>query len=447
MRVIWALAIKDLRLLLADKVGFFFVFFYPLLFATFFGFVIGGMYRGDGPEKAIEIVAVDEDGSDAAEAYLRDLHASDALTVYTAGTRDAGQRLVRTGKRAACVIIHEGFGAASERIFWGEPMKIDLIIDPSRPMERGVVEGLVRATAFERMKGLFTEPDAMKRNMRLARESLAEADVSDLSAGQVAILSTFLSAAEGFFDTFPFETAADGDDPNTTTQTAGGLGDWQPVAVTVQNVTRLEGGEVAGPRHSAFSIVFPQGIVWGVMACAASFAMTLVVERTRGTLPRLIVAPLLRWQILAGKGLACFLATAGVSLVLLLVARLVFGVVPDSLPLLLLAVLCISCAIVGVMMLFAVAGKTEAAVGGISWAVVVIMAMFGGGMIPLSQMGGWLERLSYGSVFRWAILALDGAIWRDFTLVQIIQPCAVLLLIGAVGFAIGASLFRFGEQR
>jgi len=39
MRETIAIALKDLRLLLRDKAGFFFVFFFPLLIAIFFGTV------------------------------------------------------------------------------------------------------------------------------------------------------------------------------------------------------------------------------------------------------------------------------------------------------------------------------------------------------------------------------------------------------------------------
>lgn len=42
MRKVLALAGKDLRLLIRDRAGFFFVFFFPLLYAIFFGFIFSG---------------------------------------------------------------------------------------------------------------------------------------------------------------------------------------------------------------------------------------------------------------------------------------------------------------------------------------------------------------------------------------------------------------------
>ena len=52
MNSIVALAIKDLRLLFRDKVGFFFTCFFPLLYCIFFGVIFSQM--GKGAERVCE---------------------------------------------------------------------------------------------------------------------------------------------------------------------------------------------------------------------------------------------------------------------------------------------------------------------------------------------------------------------------------------------------------
>src|SRR4029079_2396667 len=69
--------------------------------------------------------------------------------------------------------------------------------------------------------------------------------------------------------------------------------------------------------RSKWDISFPQAMMWGVLSCAAGFAITLVRERKQGTLMRLQVAPVTRTQVLAGKATACFLAVFGVIVVML----------------------------------------------------------------------------------------------------------------------------------
>lgn len=226
---------------------------------------------------------------------------------------------------------------------------------------------------------------------------------------------------------------------------AGGAANsgWQPVRIERRAVER-RGAAQAGPGlpRSPFAICFPQGIVWGAMACAATFAVSLLTERTRGTLPRLTMAPLARWHVLAGKAGACFVTTVALIALLLLVARLGFGVRPDSLPRLAAAIVCVAVAIVGLMMVLSVLGRTEQAVNGIGWALIVVMAMLGGGMLPLVFMPAWMQPVSHVSLVKWSILALEGAIWRGFTWSEMALPCAVLLAVGSAGFAAGAALFR-----
>jgi ABC-2 type transport system permease protein len=70
----------------------------------------------------------------------------------------------------------------------------------------------------------------------------------------------------------------------------------------------------------------------------------------------------------------------------------------------------------------------------------MLMAMFGGGMVPLLFMPGFMKTLSNFSPVKWSVLALEGSIWRGFTLSEIAVPCAVLIGIGAVCLAIGVRI-------
>ncbi|MGI8782732.1 MAG: ABC transporter permease [Acidobacteriota bacterium] len=70
MRAIFAMAGKDLRLLIRDKAGFFFTFIFPLLFAMFFGAIFSG--SGGGMAR-IKLVVVDEDASAGSKAFVSKL--------------------------------------------------------------------------------------------------------------------------------------------------------------------------------------------------------------------------------------------------------------------------------------------------------------------------------------------------------------------------------------
>jgi ABC-2 type transport system permease protein len=165
------------------------------------------------------------------------------------------------------------------------------------------------------------------------------------------------------------------------------------------------------------------------------------MERVRGTLVRLRSAPIRLYQILAGKALACFLTINGALIALFFFFYLVFHVRPNSYLLLALAFLASSFSFVGIMMLISVMGKTEASVSGIGWAILVVMAMIGGGMIPLAMMPSWMQTVSHFSFVKWAVLAMEGAIWRNFSFNEMLLPVGILFAIGLISFLAGTRIF------
>jgi ABC-2 type transport system permease protein len=191
--------------------------------------------------------------------------------------------------------------------------------------------------------------------------------------------------------------------------------------------------------RSKWDISFPQAMMWGVLGCAAGFAITIVRERKQGTFLRLQVAPVTRAQIVAGKALACFLTVIGVIGVMVALGMWL-GMRPRSPALLVIAAVCIAFCFVGIMILMSTIGKSEEAVSGGAWAANMFMAMFGGGMMPLLFLPGFMKTLSNFSPVKWSILALEGSIWRGFTLTDMLLPCGILLATGAICLALGARI-------
>jgi len=198
--------------------------------------------------------------------------------------------------------------------------------------------------------------------------------------------------------------------------------------------------ETAAPANG-WMLVLPAALLWGLMGCAAAFAVSMVAERTRGTLIRLHASPVRRGTILAGKALACFLACVADAAVLLLLARFTLDVSPVSMAGLVIALASVVCCFAGITMALAVTGKTEQAVAGAGWSTLIVMAMLGGGMVPLSAMPEWLVSVSDVSPVKWGIVALERTIWRGFTWTDLLVPCAVLVGVGAAAYAVGAILF------
>jgi ABC-2 type transport system permease protein len=322
----------------------------------------------------------------------------------------------------ALAILPTGFGTASQRMFYGEPPKLRLAVDPSRRAEASMLEGLLMGAAMQGFERLFTDTEYSRSIVDGALADLEREPATGVTGrGE---LERFLGELKGFLGSPAMGGGSQADGAG------GGAGPgWRPLVVEKADVAV----ERTGPRN-AFMVTFPQGALWGVIGCAFGFALSLVIERTRGTLTRLHMSPLSPGQVLAGKGLACFLSILVMETLLFGVARLFLGMVPGSVALLAAAGVCTAIGFVGIMMMISVLGRTEQTVGGLAWAVLLPMAMFGGGMVPLFVMPAWMRTASNLSPVKWGILAMEGALWRGFTWREMFLPCAILIGVGVIGF-------------
>jgi ABC-2 type transport system permease protein len=418
MRVIAILAIKDLRLLMRLRSGLFFTFVWPIVVAVLFGMVFSG--QSQSSPRTLRLVVVDEDETASSRGFIAKLESSGDFLIER-GTRAKAEEAVRRAQRSAFVVIKRGFGAASERMFYGAPRQLEIGNDPARQAEASMIEGLLTKHAMADVQKLFTDPQSSRKMVGDALAGMGAAG----NASPVAPLRRFLGELDTFLAT-----------PRPSAPGTGAEG-WQPLSITRTSVAR----ETRGPSNG-FDITFPQGVMWGIIGCIMSFAIGLVSERVRGTYVRLQMAPLTRAHILAGKALACFIAISILEVLLFTLGVAAFGITIGSIPLLVLTCVAASAGFVGFMMLVAGLGRSEQAAAGAGWAMLMPMTMLGGGMMPQFIMPPWMQTLGNVSPVKWAILGFEGAAWRGFGLADMLLPCAILVAFGAICFAVGVRGLR-----
>jgi ABC-2 type transport system permease protein len=381
MRTALTLAVKDLRLLARDRLALFWVLGFPLVMAFMFGAMFGGSggkHDDDDGPGGIPVAVVDAERSAASAEFAKALGASGDVAVNAVPDAEAARRLVLSGDAAAYLVLESDFDGPG--MLGGKPPRVSIGYAPSRRAEGAMLRGIVMQAAANRL-----------------RESLS-------SLGM------------------------------------GGGGAMEPVHVESAEVSaRTEPDHRPRPATN-WEITFPSSILWGLLGCAACFAVSLVTERQSGTYYRLKTAPVTRAHVLLGKGIACFLSCAFVLTLLLSIGILGLDVRVQNGPGLVLAAVCTALCFTGLMMFLATLGRTAQATSGMCWGIITLMSMLGGGMIPLFVMPQWMQTVSNVSPVKWGILALEGGIWRGFTLSQMARPCGVLLAVGAAGFVLGSAI-------
>lgn len=418
MKKVLFLACKDLRVLFSDKSNIFWVFGLPALFALFFGAVFSD--TGSQP-RGMKVGIVNLDSSDFSKSYMSQLKSYEALNVVPMDYNEAIDS-IRRGNISAAVILKEGFTSDFETMFNNEKPLIEIASDPSRKMESQYLQGLLAKAQFETMAKRFTDREWMRGQVVNWRNEIV--DANDLDVGQRALFLVFFDAYD--------KLLKDVDDKNYQMNFDGGIMNFAST-----DVSRQQEGPI-----SSFQVTFPQAMIWGILGCAATFAISIVQERSKGTFERLCVGPVNRSHILGGKGIACFSTCAVVVCFLYIMAKLIFKMPLRSLPLFILAAVCVILCFVGIMMFICTLGRTEQSAGGAGWAILMVMAMLGGGMLPLLFMPSWLRPFSNISPVKWSIFALEGGIWRDLSFLEMTKPLLILLAIGAVCFMFGAAMLR-----
>ena len=96
--------------------------------------------------------------------------ASELETART--TRAEAEESVRTGGRRAFISVPSGFGAASERLFYGAPPTVELGLDPSRTAESGMLEGVLMKYGMQGLQQVLSDPEAGHRAVESALKTL-----------------------------------------------------------------------------------------------------------------------------------------------------------------------------------------------------------------------------------------------------------------------------------
>lgn len=418
MRKVIHIAINELRVNFGHPVSLFFLFVLPLVFTMILGLALGST---DGPP-IIRVDVVDLDGDELATRLVNTLRevGGDTLTICdlteplapqpevcnletdadAAPEALAAQR-IEDGVSYAAIVIPDGFSA---QLLAGEDV-----------------------TVAYRANANLSAPTIIRQSV--------DAAIRRVSGSVVAArLSVDAAQAVGVLDDARGETFF-----NDVYQAAEAAWQRPPAVLSVAATIQEAQNTAAGFSQSA-----PGMACMFVMMNVLGVAQSMVASRQNWTFQRLIVMPVPRWAIVAGK-LAAYYATGVVSFLIIVgvggLMNVNYGDNPVNVVVLALVY---TLTVTAMGLLLATFTRTLGQASAISTMVSIVLAPLGGAWWPLEVTPQAMNAVGHVvSPIAWAMDAFNGMIYYGWQFADIVPYLGILLLYAAVFFGVGVWRFRY----
>ncbi len=415
---ILAITWKDLKVFFKDRGGMVIIFLQPMMFIIVMSYALSGLFSS-GEDRPIQILAVNQDQGTQAAAIIQKLDEMKAFTVETtwegeAVTRPAAEQLIVEGKRRLALVFPSDFSEVLEQnpaVQERRTTKVLLIADPATSSQfvepiLGTLQGLLQKTTYTAM---------MPKGIDYLFEQLGPA-VSDTEREK-------------------FKTRAE-------EAISGGLGADRMAVVTVEQTAP------AGMRVEKHPNTFQQNVpgytIYGIFWIVSLLAGSVMLEKREGTFRRLLVAPMSRAAMLAGKVVPYYIINLLQLILMLGVSSLLFkmslGYSPAGLVVVSLAA---AATATGLGVLVASLARTEAQVGGLAVLLLLTLSALGGCFVPRFIMPEWLQTIGLVTPHAWALDAYQDLLVRGYGLLEVLPKVGALAAFAIVFFAIGVWRFRF----
>jgi len=423
-----ALVRRDLRLFFMDKRALTMSFAAPILIASFFGYLFGGVST-DSPSK-VSVAAVDQDSSDISRQVIAALAADKALDVKTRPLEEARER-VRSGKTSVAVVLPKDFGdLAARSLFHRETQpEVQLLYDPSHAAEVQMVRGILTQHVMEVVSSAAMSGPSSQKYIDDALNDLDSGSSSkDLSPDDRSALRGMLTGIGHWNQRAQANPAVA---PRSTFT--------MPYTVREEAVTARKGTSYNSMAHS-----FAGMTVQFILFMGIDTGMLMLYQRRSGLWKRLRAAPLSRWVLIGSRATSSAIIAMIIMLVVFGFARVVFGVKIEGSFAGFVGV-CAAFALMTAMfgLLVAVAGRTPEATRGIAILVTLILVMLGGSWVPSFLFPQWLQSATFAVPTRWAVDGLDGMIWRGLDFNAALAPIGAMLGFAAMFGVIAVWRFRW----
>lgn len=216
---------------------------------------------------------------------------------------------------------------------------------------------------------------------------------------------------------------------------------------TATPAIKIDSQKAASASFNQFDQIAPGYATMFVIFGLNTVVLAIINERTSGTMRRLAVMPLSKWQFMAGKMIAQFIVSLLQVTLMLLVAKVFFNATinADNLLGVALIVIALSFAATALGMLLVSLFKTENAVSPVVTLVALIGSALGGAWFPLFLMPDWVQQVSKVTINSWAMNGFNNLMIFGQTLADVAPDILVLFAYGLICLFFATRFFRYNE--
>ncbi len=393
MRKVWNIAQKDIRVEFAERTSVLFFVILPLLFTAVLGVGMSGI---SPTESRITVLVVDEDHSFLSRRVQEALQVASSLAPRPL-VGETLEEAIAKKKAPLVVIIPQGL---EDEILQGR-------------------EATVRVRRMERSVNALSASAKVRAALTPVVRAAAIARLAVQAAQRVHPFSTPKEREALFRASF---------------DTAYAALQKVPVRVNVEYPPGSEKHEEATGFEQASA---GQLVTWSLITFLG-VTEALVDERTRGTLRRLLVTPVSRSAVLAGKVLGRLLLGAIQMVILIAAGEWLFGVNwGQSLFALFVAALAFALTSVSLGVALSTVVRDGRQASGVMVLVSLVLAPLGGAWWPLEITPPTYQKVAHLFPSTWAMQAFSAIITRGVGVAEILPEVGVLLLFAVLFFGFG----------
>lgn len=414
MRAVWDIAFNQLRTQFSERETLMFLVVVPVIMSVF----LGAASSGSGPSGQVIDVVRGAPGDELANKYVDMLRAEGKKQVQGQDRYVICDLAKPSEQPEACKLadIQANSGqvaVAKKRLDDGvSAASLNLPANFTADIRAGKNVTLTVDT-----KGGFSVSQTVQQfaqavSARLGGAVLAARIVTERAKGDAAFYDNVYNAAESVWAKDPVQ-----------------------IEEQYSTVTGTQAGSGYGQSLPGIGAMF-------VLMNALTLGEVFIQERKQGTLQRMMVLPLSRAQILAGKLLGQYLVCA-LAFALMIVVGTVLGVRWGDWLGVIVIVATFTLAVTAMGLAVAAVARTAGQASGARFLLGMILAPLGGAWWTLSIVPAWMRTVGMISPIYWSQDAFTKMIFYGARLPDVLPSVLVLLLFSAVFFAFGIARFRY----